>query len=157
MDDCTITRVFARCLETACRGSQQHSRWLARLGHGLEAKCFKIYSQRPRTLKIPVKNELAQDSGKYHDFVIATQHPVSSLALLRLILQDEMHPYLEPSATSQRAGLQGFMLAFIYFAYHTMALLLETVPDFTDTRIECLGGPCRGSRSRDACHPERCE
>ena len=31
------------------------------------------------------------------------------------------------------------MLAFIYIAYSTMALLYETVPSFEDTWIECLG------------------
>jgi len=31
------------------------------------------------------------------------------------------------------------MLAFIYLAYQMMALLLETVPEFIDTWIECLG------------------
>jgi hypothetical protein len=66
----------------------------------VEAKCFKIDSQRPRTLK----SELTQDSGKHYDFVIATQHPVSSLALLRLILQDEMHPYLELSVIFKGQG-----------------------------------------------------
>ena len=31
------------------------------------------------------------------------------------------------------------MLAFIYLAHQMMALLLETVPEFVDTWIECLG------------------
>jgi hypothetical protein len=31
------------------------------------------------------------------------------------------------------------MLAFIYLAYSTMALLYEAVPAFEDTWIECLG------------------
>lgn len=35
------------------------------------------------------------------------------------------------------------MLAFIYLAYQMMALLLETVPSFTDTWIECLGDLAR--------------
>jgi hypothetical protein len=35
------------------------------------------------------------------------------------------------------------MLAFIYLAYQMMALLLETVPGFTDTWIECIGDLAR--------------
>lgn len=31
------------------------------------------------------------------------------------------------------------MLAFIYLAYSMMALLYQTVPEFEDTWVECLG------------------
>jgi hypothetical protein len=37
---------------------------------------------------------------------------------------------------------QEHMLAFIYIAYTMMALLLETVPAFEDTWIECFGNLC---------------
>jgi hypothetical protein len=45
------------------------------------------------------------------------------------------------------------MLAFICLAYQMMFLLLETVPNSTDTWTECVGGHYQGSRSRDVCPP----
>ena len=49
-----------------------------------------------------------------------------------------IHSLLELLRQSLPA-LTEHMLAFIYLAYHMMALLYETVPPFEDTWIECLG------------------
>ena len=36
-----------------------------------------------------------------------------------------------------------YMLSFVYLAYSMMTLLMETVPDFLETWIECLGDIAR--------------
>jgi hypothetical protein len=43
----------------------------------------------------------------------------------------------------RRPESQEYMLAFLCLAYQMVCLLLETVPGFTDTWIECLSGPAR--------------
>ena len=84
---------------------------------------------------------------EHHDFFLASQHPSASPALRKLASK-----YAMP-ARMWRHGIHSFlellrhrlpessehMLTFIYTAYSMMALLYETVPDFGDTWIECLG------------------
>jgi hypothetical protein len=53
-----------------------------------------------------------------------------------------IHAFLEV-LRHRRPNSQEYMLAFIYLAYQMMSLLLETVPGFTDTWIECLGDLAR--------------
>lgn len=53
-----------------------------------------------------------------------------------------IHAFLEV-LRHRRPHSQDYMLAFIYLAYQMIALLLETVPSFTDTWIECLGDLAR--------------
>jgi hypothetical protein len=53
-----------------------------------------------------------------------------------------IHAFLEV-LRHRRPESQEYMLAFIYLAYQMMSLLLETVPNFTDTWIECLGDLAR--------------
>lgn len=84
---------------------------------------------------------------EHHDFFLASQHPSASPALRRLASKYAMparmwrhgiHSFLELLRHRLPASLE-HMLAFIYLAYSTMALLYETVPAFEDTWIECLG------------------
>lgn len=53
-----------------------------------------------------------------------------------------IHAFLEV-LRHRRPESQDYMLSFVYLAYQMMALLLETVPGFTDTWIECLGDLAR--------------
>jgi hypothetical protein len=84
---------------------------------------------------------------EHHDFFLASQHPSSSPALRRLAIK-----YAMP-ARMWRHGIHGFlrhrlldsleqMLTFVYLAYSMMALM-ESVPSFEGTWIECLGDLAR--------------
>ena len=84
---------------------------------------------------------------EHHDFLMATQHPSATQALRDLPTKYSMparmwkhgiHAFLEV-LRHRRPKAQEFMLAFIYIAYQMMALLFETVSNFVDTWIECLG------------------
>jgi hypothetical protein len=84
---------------------------------------------------------------EHHDFFLSSQHPSASPALKRLAAKYSMparmwkhgiHAFLE-LLRSRLPGSREYMRTFIYFAYHMMALLLETVDSFEDTWIECLG------------------
>jgi hypothetical protein len=84
---------------------------------------------------------------EHHDFLLASQHPSATPAVKRLALRYAMparlwrhgiHSFLELLRNRLPASLD-YMLAFIYLAYSMMTLLLETVPEFEDTWIECLG------------------
>ncbi|KAH8587328.1 hypothetical protein B0O99DRAFT_469514, partial [Bisporella sp. PMI_857] len=83
---------------------------------------------------------------EHYDFLLASQHPLASLALRHLALK-----YAMP-ARMWRYGILSFlevlkhhlpasfehMVAFIYLAYSMLTLLYETVPTFKDTWIKCL-------------------
>lgn len=84
---------------------------------------------------------------EHHDFFLASQHPSASPPLRRLASKYAMparmwrhgiHSFLELLRHRLPASLE-HMLTFLYLAYSMMALLYETVPDFEDTWIECLG------------------
>ncbi|KAH8756015.1 hypothetical protein F5883DRAFT_429942 [Diaporthe sp. PMI_573] len=84
---------------------------------------------------------------EHHDFFLASQHPSASPAMRRLALKYSMparmwrhgiHSFLQLLRHRLPASLE-HMLTFIYLAYSMMALLYETVPNFEDTWIECLG------------------
>lgn len=83
---------------------------------------------------------------EHHDFLMATQHPSANSALTGLAQKYNMparmwkhgiHGFLEILG-HRRPDSQEYLLAFIYIAYQMISLLLETVPEFTDTWIECL-------------------
>jgi len=84
---------------------------------------------------------------EHHDFFLASQHPSASQALKRLAAKYSMparmwkhgiHSFLE-LLRCRLPSSREYMRTFIYFAYHMMALLFETVPSFEETWIECLG------------------
>ncbi|EAS30483.3 uncharacterized protein CIMG_05962 [Coccidioides immitis RS] len=88
---------------------------------------------------------------EHHDFFLASQHPSASPALQRLASRYAMparmwrhaiHSFLE-LLRHRLPEVLDHMLAFIYTAYSMMALLLESVPSFEDTWIECLGDLAR--------------
>lgn len=56
------------------------------------------------------------------------------------LLKSKIEPLLSLELLHNRlTAFPDYMLAFIYLAYAMMTLLLETVPAFEDTWIECLG------------------
>ena len=120
----------------------------------VEKKCVEIDQQQASTA-----NKLSDEQWQalialhhtllheHHDFFLASQHPSSSPALRRLAVKYAMparmwrhgiHSFLELLRHRLPDSLD-HMLAFVYLAYSMMALLMESVPSFEETWIECLG------------------
>ena len=125
----------------------------------VEAKCMRIDAQKASQPNDELSTEQWQALValhrtllyEHHDFLMATQHPSANPVLLGLatkhstpvrIWKHGIHAFLEV-LRHRRPHSQEYMLAFIYLAYQMMSLLLETVPGFTDTWIECLGDLAR--------------
>jgi hypothetical protein len=125
----------------------------------VEAKCINIDAQKASHPHEELSTEQWQALValhrtllyEHHDFLMATQHPSANPALIGLAQKYSMparmwkhgiHAFLEV-LRHRRPNSQEYMLAFIYLAYQMMSLLLETVPGFTDTWIECLGDLAR--------------
>ena len=124
----------------------------------VEKKCIEIdkqQSESPHELShlqwqalIALHRTLLHE---HHDFFLASQHPSASPVLKRL-----SEKYAMP-ARMWRYGIHSFLellrhrlpgslehtLTFLYLAYSMMTLLLESVPAFEDTWIECLGDLAR--------------
>ena len=88
---------------------------------------------------------------EHHDFFLASQHPSAGVALNKLATKYAMparmwrhgiHSFLELLRHRLPESLE-HMLAFVYLAYSMMALLMESVPSFEETWIECLGDLAR--------------
>jgi hypothetical protein len=124
----------------------------------VEKKCVEIDQQQSKTT-----NKLSDEQWQalialhrtllyeHHDFFLASQHPSSSAALRRLATKYAMparmwrhgiHSFLELLRHRLPDSLD-HMLAFVYLAYSMMALLMESVPSFVETWIECLGDLAR--------------
>jgi hypothetical protein len=130
-----LVMVEAKCIEVDSRQ--------AVLAQGDPASQPKLNNEQWQAL-IALHRTLLHE---HHDFFLASQHPSASPALRRLASKYAMparmwrhgiHSFLELLRHRLPASLD-HMLAFIYLAYSMMALLYETVPDFEDTWIECLG------------------
>ncbi|CAG8899695.1 unnamed protein product [Penicillium egyptiacum] len=124
----------------------------------VEKKCIEIDRQQAQS-----KAELSQPQWQtlvslhrtllyeHHDFFLASQHPSAGP-----VLKDLAEKYAMP-ARMWRYGVHSFlellrqklpdsmeyMLDFIYLSYSMITLLLESVPDFRETWIECLGDLAR--------------
>ncbi|KAI6911727.1 hypothetical protein KC318_g6260 [Hortaea werneckii] len=88
---------------------------------------------------------------EHYDFLMATQHPLATDELKALparycmparMWKHAIHSFLEV-LRHRRPDSHEYMLAFVYLTYQMMALLLETVPSFEDTWVECLGDLAR--------------
>lgn len=125
----------------------------------VEAKCINIDTQKASHPEERLSTEQWQALAalhrtllyEHHDFLMATQHPSANPTLLGLATKYSMpgrmwrhgiHAFLEV-LRHRRPESQEYMLAFIYLTYQMMSLLLETVPNFTNTWIECLGDLAR--------------
>jgi hypothetical protein len=124
----------------------------------VEKKCVEIDQQQSQTTN-KLSNEQWQALitlhrtllHEHHDFFLASQHPSSSPALRRLATKYAMparmwrhgiHSFLELLRHRLPDSLD-HMLAFVYLAYSMMPLLMESVPSFEETWIECLGDLAR--------------
>ncbi|KIW12487.1 hypothetical protein PV08_09764 [Exophiala spinifera] len=124
----------------------------------VEKKCVEICQQQSQTT-----NKLSDEQWQalialhrtllheHHDFFLASQHPTASLALRRLPTKYAMparmwrhgiHSFLELLRPRLPPSLE-HMLSFVYLAYQMMGLLMESVPAFHETWIECLGDLAR--------------
>ena len=124
----------------------------------VEKKCVEIDQQQSKTT-----NKLTDEQWQalialhrtllyeHHDFFLASQHPSSSAALRRLATKYAMparmwrhgiHSFLELLRHRLPDSLD-HMRAFVYLAYSMMAILLQSVPSFVETWIECLGDLAR--------------
>jgi hypothetical protein len=88
---------------------------------------------------------------EHHDFFLASNHPAASPVLKKLAEKYAMparmwrygvHSFLELLRHRLPSSLD-HMLSFIYIAYSMKTLLLESVPSFEETWIECLGDLAR--------------
>ncbi|KAL1957641.1 hypothetical protein VTO42DRAFT_5618 [Malbranchea cinnamomea] len=124
----------------------------------VEKKCVEI-DQQQASRKTELSNEQWQALialhrtllHEHHDFFLASQHPSSTPALQKLASKYAMparmwrygiHSFLELLRHRLPEALE-HMLTFIYTAYSMMTLLVESVPSFEDTWIECLGDLAR--------------
>ncbi|KAK5789532.1 hypothetical protein VI817_008655 [Penicillium citrinum] len=88
---------------------------------------------------------------EHHDFFLSSQHPVAKAELTELAEKYSMparmwrygiHSLLEILRHKLPRSLE-YMLHFIYTAYSMVTLLLENIPYFRETWIECLGDLAR--------------
>ena len=88
---------------------------------------------------------------EHHDFFMASQHPTASPSIRRLptkyamaarIWRHGIHSFLE-LLRHRLPHSREHMLRFVYLAYQMMGLLMESVPAFYETWIECLGDLAR--------------
>ncbi|KIW76073.1 hypothetical protein Z517_10818 [Fonsecaea pedrosoi CBS 271.37] len=124
----------------------------------VEKKCVEICAQQAQTTN-KLSNEQWQALialhrtllHEHHDFFLASQHPTASPALQRLPTKYAMparmwrhgiHSFLELLRHRLPHSLE-HMLSFVYLAYQMMGLLMESVPAFHETWIECLGDLAR--------------
>lgn len=124
----------------------------------VEKKCVEIDQQQSATTT-RLSNEQWQALialhrtllHEHHDFFLASQHPSASPGLLRLATKYAMparmwrhgiHAFLELLRHRLPDSLD-HMLTFVYLAYSMVALLMESVPSFEETWIECLGDLAR--------------
>ncbi|KAK5193064.1 hypothetical protein LTR47_009493 [Exophiala xenobiotica] len=124
----------------------------------VEKKCVEICQQQSQTTT-KLSNEQWQALialhrtllHEHHDFFLASQHPTASPALRRLPTKYAMparmwrhgiHSFLELLRHRLPYSLE-HMLSFVYLAYQMMGLLMESVPTFHETWIECLGDLAR--------------
>ena len=124
----------------------------------VEKNCIKIDRQQAQS-----KAELSQRQWqtlvslhrtllyKHYDFFLASQHLSASPILKDLadkyaiparIWRYGVYSFLE-LLRQKLPGLIEYILDFIYLSYSMITLLLESVTDFRDTQIECLGDLAR--------------
>lgn len=98
---------------------------------------------------------------KHNDFFLASQHPSASVALKKLsekyamparMWRHSIHSSLE-LLWYRLSDSSEHILTFLHLAYTMMTLLLESVPAFENTWIECLGDLARYSMAVNS--PER--
>lgn len=125
----------------------------------VEKKCMDIVSQQTQT---PTKLSKEQWQSlialhrtllnEHHDFFSASHHPVTEghelrglaakYAMSARMWRHGIHAFLELLRHRLPESIEP-MLSFVYLVYSMIGLLMETVPDFLETWIECLGDLAR--------------
>lgn len=125
----------------------------------VEKKCIEIVTQQASN---PTKLSKEQWQAlialhrtllnEHHDFFSASHHPITEghelrdlaarYAMPARMWRHGIHAFLELLRSRLPDSLE-HMLSFVYLAYSMMASLEETVPDFLETWIECLGDLAR--------------
>ncbi|KAJ5280175.1 DNA/RNA-binding domain E.t1.c1-type [Penicillium angulare] len=126
----------------------------------VEQKCMDIYKQQTESES---KTEFSESQWQalvslhrtllheHHDFFLASHNPSASKVLKGLaekyalparMWRFAIHSLLE-LLREKLPGSMDYLLNFIYIAYSHMTLLLESVEDFRETWIECLGDIAR--------------
>lgn len=124
----------------------------------VEKKCIEIDRRQAESKAELVKHQWQSLVAvhrtllyEHHDFFLASQHPSAGPVLKTLAEKYSMparmwkyaiHSFLE-LLRQKLPGSMEYMLDFIYLSYSMMTLLLESVSDFKDTWIECLGDLAR--------------
>lgn len=134
----------------------------------VEKKCIEIDQQQAQVVKQYIEEggeleNLKQEQWQaliamhrtllheHHDFFLASQHPSASPSLKRLpqkyamparMWRHGIHSFLEILRQRLPESLE-HMLTFIYLTYSMMTLLVESVKEFENTWIECLGDLAR--------------
>lgn len=120
----------------------------------VERRCIDILQQLAQS-KTEISNQQWQKAitmhgvllNEHHDFFLNSEHPEGYSVRQRYVINYAMparlwrygvHALLE-QLRQRLPGTLEHMLRFLYLAYSTMTLFLETVPTFEDTWIECLG------------------
>ncbi|KAJ5947434.1 hypothetical protein N7466_000449 [Penicillium verhagenii] len=111
----------------------------------------KEYAETKQDLSKPQWQEMVEMHLKllyeHHNFFLASHHPIADEELKQKAAENAMpsrmwrygiHSFLELLRQKLPKSL-GHMQKFIYNAYPMITLLLETVPKFQETWIECLG------------------
>lgn len=124
----------------------------------VEEKCIKLDKQQSE-LKVNLTQVQWQALisihstllHEHHDFFLSSQHPAAQSELTELAAKYSMparmwrygiHSLLELLRQKLPGSLE-YMLNFIYTAYNMVTLLLENIPAFRATWIECLGDLAR--------------
>lgn len=124
----------------------------------VEEKCIKLDKEQSESKEdltpvqwqalISIHSTLLHE---HHDFFLSSQHPVAKSELTELAEKYSMparmwrygiHSLLELLRHKLPGSLE-YMLHFIYIAYSMVTLLLENIPYFRETWIECLGDLAR--------------
>ncbi|KAJ5099508.1 DNA/RNA-binding domain E.t1.c1-type [Penicillium argentinense] len=148
-------------LDTNPIGDDQLAQEVRTIYRGLamvEHKCMKIDKEQAESkaeLSAPQWQALISIHStllhEHHDFFLASQHPTAKPELKMLAEKYSMparmwrygiHSFLEVLRQRLPGSLE-YMLNFIYVAYSMVTLLLENIPDFQETWIECLGDLAR--------------
>ncbi|KAL9045732.1 MAG: hypothetical protein Q9214_001272 [Letrouitia sp. 1 TL-2023] len=115
----------------------------------VEAKCIEVDEQQPLK-RVALTDDQWQSLialhkvllHEHHDFFLASQTKYYGYSMPTRMWRHGIHSFLEVLRHRLPASSE-HMLAFLYIAYSSVALLYETIASFEDTWIECLGDLAR--------------
>ncbi|KAK2751569.1 hypothetical protein FQN55_000290 [Onygenales sp. PD_40] len=124
----------------------------------VESKCAEVAKDQQRNPRPLVRKQWEALISlhrtllnEHHDFFLASHHPSSTPDLRNLAKKYSMparlwhhgiHSFLELLRTKLPESLE-YMLLYVNASYSMVTLLMESVPDYEDTWMECLGDLAR--------------